>query len=329
MNRVLLALALVMAFPSLATAQPDPPVQADPNPQQPVPQPQIQPDTPENAARLFVRAASLDDEFQLSMMVAGARIGYFGNNEWANALSQGYPRSAIANRTIDSVEVVDKPSEDVANVAIKMHWERPNMNGQNLGGEPQKYLLQLRRETLETMPVFQAPKTFWRVVPPPIEDVLAKPLDQTPPLQLTAAIAARDPRLLSYLQLETGTVQERATNQLKQLGLGVAQFVQDYELIFALDDAAHERALRPYVKKDSLFTIPETKSEKWHFNDNLSEKSFAKLNDSSKVVLFYDGDAPDSEHLNFRFDGKTAICFADGHAAALSKDEARVLVWKP
>jgi len=329
MIRPLLVVGLSLLLAPLVAAQPDQPVQADPQPQEGGAPLQFRPDTPENAVRYFVQLASYGSELDLATMVAGVPVGYFGSDVWAETLHKGYPSNVLSGRQIDTVNVVQKDGDDSVTVAVTMHSQAQDVHGQIIRGEPQKYTLRLRRETVALAPMLGAAKTIWRVVPPPIEDVVAKPLDQTPPLELAAALATHDPRLLPLLQPDGVNPQERATNQLKQLGLGASQFVQDYELIFAFDDAAHERALRPYLKKDSLYTIAGTKSEKWHFNDNLSTLSLAKLNDFSKVVEFYDGDAPDSEHLNFRFDGKTLIGFADGHVKSLSKEEAQNLLWKP
>jgi len=329
MNRTVLALALVMGLPALATAQPDP--DARPmavNPPEGFNLAQLAPDTPQNATRCFIQQLSQISEIGLAAMVAGMPIGYFGSDEWTSAFRQGYPANAISGRSVDAVSVVTQ-TKDIATVEVTMHIQTQDANGQVIRGEPQKETLQLRRETVPTIVIPYQLRTFWRVVPPPIEDVLAKPLDQTPPLALSAAFVTHDPRLLAALEPDKGTPQERALNQLKQLGVGAAQFTQDYDEFYVFDDAAHERALRPYLRKDSLYIIPGTKADKWHFNDNLSKMSSAKIKESAQTVLFYDGDAPDSDHLNFRFDGKTGICFADGHAAALSKDEARDLVWKP
>jgi len=336
MNRTVLALALVMALPALAMAQPDPnarpmavnPPEAVGAPPGAVGVPGLSPDTPENAIRYFIQQLSQNSELGLSTMVAGVPVGYFGSDEWASAFRQGYPANAIFGRSIDVVNVVTR-TENTATVEVTMHIQTQDANGQVIRGEPQKETLQLRRETVTAAPMLGPVITFWRVVPPPIEDVLAKPLDRTPPLALAAAFVTHDPRLLPLVGTDGGDAQTRALNQLKQLGLGALQFVQDYNEVYAFDDVASVRAIEPYTKSKSLFIIPGTKGEKWHFNDNLSTLSLAKINEVAKTVLFYDGQAPNSDHLNFRFDGKTAICFADGHAAALSKDEARGLVWKP
>jgi hypothetical protein len=57
-------------------------------------------------------------------------------------------------------------------------------------------------------------------------------------------------------------------------------------LFYAFDDAARERALQPYLPINWSFVIVGTKSDKWHFNDNLSTLSSAKINKVAQTVLF-------------------------------------------
>ncbi len=257
-------------------------------------------------------------DFSLTSVVEGARVGFYGGNEW----NYGLLHLAHFGDAVDGVQVAAQ-NGDEATVVVTSH----RMETVYHGAQPET---KERRDDSQTLhlrldhsniPVFG--KDTWRIVPPPIDDVLAKPLDQTPSLLLAAAVATHDPRLGVLLR------QERAESQLKQLALGVLQFVQDYDETFAFDDAGHERALRPYLKDDTLYTIIGTTGEKWHFNDHLAGVSQAKLNDVSHTVLFYDGTAPQSDALNFRFDGKTVIGFVDGHAAARSKDETKDLIWAP
>jgi hypothetical protein len=70
MNRVLLALASVMALPALATAQPNLNVPETANPAR------LVPDIPENAVRYFVQQISEGNEFGVSVAVAGVPIGF-------------------------------------------------------------------------------------------------------------------------------------------------------------------------------------------------------------------------------------------------------------
>jgi len=217
--------------------------------------------------------------------------------------------------------VAGTPDGDEVTVSVTAHLENKGIGQQ---GKPETFPLKLHRGASEADKSAWPPNANnWRIVPPPVEEVLAKPLYEVQPLQLAAALATRDPRLLPAIR------QYQGLNQLKQLGLGAMQFTQDYDEIYAFDDVGHERALRPYLKNDSLFTIAGTSNEKWHFNDNLATLSLVRHNEVARTVLFYDGEAPASDKLNFRFDGKTLIGFADGHCKALSKDELKDLVWKP
>lgn len=329
MNRFsLLLLSLLLC--GAANAQPDPnavgmganPPEARPVQEVPA---QLAPDTPENGARFFFQALTGDDELKMSLAVAGARVGFFGSDEWEKARRDVYAFGLrhLRSSLIDLV-TVEARTEDEATVSLVVRTAVVGDKGQIVRrGAPERYTLQLRRDPAGTFPGFGGVANVWRVVPPSVEEVLARPFDETPPLQLAAVLALHDPRLLPRVQQQLGL------SQLKQLGLGAFQFALDSVERFALDDAGHERALRPYLKVDSLYTIAGTKDEHWHFNDNLSAQPLAALNEPARTVLFYDGSSPDSEHLNFRFNGKTLICFADAHCQARSKEEVADLIWKP
>ena len=313
MNRVLLVLALPLVLGSVAGAQPP---ANTPDPPGGVPSNLPTSDTPVGAARLFLYGVGHDPEVWLGQSVAGAKVGFYGPDEWAAAFHELPRLQGLTNLKVDDVKV-QKQTGNEATVEV-------SLGEQGTIGNPDVVSLQLRREPkIANQPGLATYAGGWRVVPPPVDDVLAKPLYETPPLQLAAVLATHDPRLLPAIR------QYRGLTQLKQLGLGALQLSQDYNETFAFDDAAHERALRPYLKTDSLYTIAGTKDDKWHFNDNLSTLALAQLNEPARTVLFYDGSAPGSDHLNFRFSDKTLIGFADGHCQALSKDELKNLIWKP
>ncbi|RYX81972.1 hypothetical protein EON83_21770 [bacterium] len=279
-------------------------------------------DTPANAARSFMGALISSNELYLSIAVAGAHYGYYGDEEWVDILRNAYPFNTAQNLKVDDI-IVDESTEEEATVTVSAHRESRNGQGRPVpAGERITYTLRLRHEA-NPLPFPPEIKKIWRVVPLSTEEVLAKSFHTLPPLSLAATLSLRDPRLLPIIR------QQSAIGQLKQLGLGAMQFVQDYDEIYAFDDAAHDRALLPYVKSKSLFIIASTKDAKWHFNDNLSKTSLAAINEPARTVLFYDGSALDSEHLNFRFDDKTLICFADGHVSALTKDKLKDILWKP
>lgn len=316
MNRVLLVLALPWVLASVARAQPDarelPPGLKGPF------------SPPEIAVFKFVQDVSTGNELSFSSDVVGARVGYYGPDEW-NVLLRAMP-ALKAFRALKMQAIrVENQTEDEATVVLSLGEE-------GLIGDPDRVSFQMRRVNGGS-PNQPNPPKVWRIVPPSVDEVLARPLDKTPLFQLAAVMALRDPRVLAAIQKQSGlnaaNLQDQGLSQLKLLGLCVLQFVQDYDLYFPFDDAARERALLPYIKNTSLFTIAGTKSEKWHFNDNLAALPMAQVKEPARTVLFYDGSAPDSEHLNFRFDDKTLIGFADGDCKALSKDELKDIIWKP
>lgn len=316
MNRVLLVLALPLMLVSVARAQPDA-RELQPGLKGPF-------SPPEMAVLKFVQDVSIGNEFSFSSDVVGARVGYYGPDEW-NVLLRAMP-ALNAFRALKMQDIrVENQTEDEATVVLSLGEE-------GLVGDPDRVSFQVRQVNGGS-PNQPNPPKVWRIVPPSVDDVLARPLDKTPLFQLAAVMALRDPRVLAAIEQQGGlnqaNLQDQGLSQLKQLGLGVLQFVQDYDLYFSFDDAARERAISPYTKNTSLFTIAGTKSEKWHFNDNLSALPMTQVKEPARTVLFYDGDAPSNDHLNFRFDDKTLIGFADGHCKALSKDELKDLVWKP
>lgn len=260
----------------------------------------------------------------VSFDVVGARVGHFGPDEWNRLL-----RDLPVFRDLRALKVqgvrVENQTEDEATVVL-------NLGEDGLIGDPDTFSFQLRREN-GGAPNLPNPPKVWRIVPPAVDEVLAEPLAKTPSLQLAAVMALRDPRVLAAIQQQSGlkqtSLQARGLTQLRQLGLGALQLVQDYDLYYAFDDAARERAILPYIRDTSLFVVAGTTNEKWHFNDFLSALSMAQVKEPARTVLFYDGEAPASDKLNFRFDDKTLIGFADGHCKALSKDELQYLVWKP
>ena len=312
MNRVFL-----FVFPFLLSlpvwAQPDPNAagMGDNPPERPVVNMNVTVptnETPEGAVRLLMWGASQGEEIFLGKSVAGAKVGFYGTNEWIEA-----SRALVGGEIGDGVGTK-------ARFDVKITDDRATASVVGTGWEDQ---LQLRREVkIDNQAGLATFSGGWRVVPPSIEDVLTKPLSDLPPLQLAAVLATRDPRLLPLIRHQGGLT------QLKKLGLGVIRFTQDHNEFYAFNEAGLERALRPYVRNiDPLLFVAGT-TTKWRFNDNLSTVALAQLDEPICTVLFYDGTSPNSDQLNFRGD-KTLIGFADGHCAALTKDELKNLIWKP
>ena len=51
-----------------------------------------------------------------------------------------------------------------------------------------------------------------------------------------------------------------------------------------------------------------------------------EMQNTAQTVMFYEGQ---NETPIFRYDGRAAICFADGHVTLVTPDEAKSLIWKP
>ena len=120
------------------------------------------------------------------------------------------------------------------------------------------------------------------------------------------------------------TLAERSTDKLWQLGVSTQWLVQEHEGRYRVGPNLIN-ALIPYVQNPGIFHLPDSR-ELYTFNDNLLDLQSNDVKTPAQTVLFYEGQ---NETPTFRYDGKAAICFADGHVALVSPDEAKNLVWKP
>ncbi len=244
--------------------------------------------------------------------IYGARVGYFGSNEWAPHF-KAYHSGEIK---LKDVKVLKHLGNDATATVSYAFVTTPN-------DEASKAQMENQQETLEFKLVrvpLNTKRQVWQIVPPEVK----------PPI-----IGAKNSDVLwanvSYhlaqkeLYRPDGALAERSMNNLKQLGLGVAQFLQDYDEIYAFEPRYLSEAISPYVASRMIFQVPDT-NEIYTFNTNLSGLNIHQVRSSEKTVLFYEGQ---NEKPTFRYDGRAAIGFADGHAALIAPDEAKNLIWKP
>ncbi|HEX8465134.1 MAG TPA: hypothetical protein VF627_11005 [Abditibacterium sp.] len=316
--------ASVSASASAALAQPDqtpatianPPAQLQPGraPRPVVPKAQIELDL----KTLFTALNGLSTETQfynydIPAFVAGGRAGYFGLSEWKSYFVATRGKTQFR---LDQIEITSL-NNDTARVNVSYSLLIPNYVHQDnaqptieIRASEQQESLELKRETV---PWDRSEK--WRIVPPTFEKLQRRTLS----LQNIAYHGAQRAGTLSQLR------EVISVSRLKQIGLGAMQFVQDYDEQFLFQNEFWRDALKPYVRSESLFLIPGTQTP-YTFNDQLSDKSLAAVESPAETVLFYEGEA---EKPTFRYDGKAAICFADGHVKLVSPAEAAVLRWKP
>ncbi len=104
---------------------------------------------------------------------------------------------------------------------------------------------------------------------------------------------------------------EATVSDLKQIGLAVMQYMQDYDekLPPMKTPAVAKKALFPYVKSDSVFEQPQTHTL-FQPNTSLSGRSLASFDNLTSMVVYYEA-APEA-------DGLRAVLFLDGHVKRLS-----------
>ena len=142
-------------------------------------------------------------------------------------------------------------------------------------------------------------------------------------------------------------------SNLKQIGLGIIQYTQDYDEKFppvATGRSAYGWAdtIQPYIRSVQVYQCPQeyTASQSnprksgytdYPFNKRLSAKPLAKIADLSQQILSLDGNAPsdntdarysllflppqwrdDQNSPLYRHDGTANTLFADGHLKALT-----------
>ncbi|RYG68172.1 hypothetical protein EON80_12205 [bacterium] len=255
---------------------------------------------------------------EIGPYLSGARIGYFGASEWTREFAKSRDTSRLRLEKFE----IEKLEGDLAvvNVTTKVvHKNGPRRTDDTDQTEPQKEvgyeLTDKLTLKLEAVP-WDKGKQLWRIVP-----VTFKEANHTSSFSLTniAYFAAQRPGTSAQIRASI------AMQRLKQACLGALQFVQDYDLVFLFQNDFYVDALSPYVKSETVFTIPGTRN-RFTFNDNLSEKMINNIPAPAETVLFYEGE---NQKPVFRYDGKAVIAFADGHVGLLDPDQADEVRWKP
>ena len=120
------------------------------------------------------------------------------------------------------------------------------------------------------------------------------------------------------------SLSERALAKLRQLAISAQWLAQEHGDRYELAPD-YMKALTPYVQNFLIFQVPDAR-EFYTVNSAIVGLSSQQIAAPQNTVLFYDGIG---EQLNFRYDNRAALCFVDGHAALVSPDEAKNLIWKP
>lgn len=115
-----------------------------------------------------------------------------------------------------------------------------------------------------------------------------------------------------------------AAMNLKMLGLGAFQLAQDYDEVFAMSTNDFQEKMKPYLPSgEDLFRSPAT-GEPFAMNPYLAHSHLSNISEPARTVLFYDGIG---EQLDFSYNGRAAVGFADGHVAFITPEQASGLIW--
>lgn len=113
------------------------------------------------------------------------------------------------------------------------------------------------------------------------------------------------------------------------LGFSSDPFSTDADRNAPVSNATLKEKLLRYVKNEDVFTAPGGAKGSVGYRLNLALGNFFDLTRvaaPAETVALYESKNDD---LDFRYDGKAVVAFADGHVALVSREEAKLLRWKP
>lgn len=129
-----------------------------------------------------------------------------------------------------------------------------------------------------------------------------------------AVFNANSPMNTVFGEARKNALNASSSSNLKQLVLGVMQYIQDNDENFPLMQSMYQlkKAVYPYIKSEQVFKQPS--NDKFYVpNSALSKKSLASLMSPSTFAAIYEAD--------FGSDGKRAVAFADGHVKRVTPAE--------
>lgn len=241
-----------------------------------------------------------------------ARDGYFGANEWMRKWRLQNVRLKIHKIVIDEFE----DNEQGASATII--YSLTSLNTIRNDGL-KAFLGRERRETVHLRPDIISEDGVWQIVPP------AKQPQDLKISEFNNVFALMSFSLAQKYIYVISPEARLSMARLKQLFIGAAALAQEHEGRVAFAPQYLQEALSPYIPDKDVFFVPGSK-EAYSFNANLSDLNLQQADEAVQTVLFYEGE---NEKPIFRYGGKAAICFADGHIMLISPEQTKNLIWKP
>ncbi len=172
---------------------------------------------------------------------------------------------------IDNISV-DKIEGDIATATVIYHFKTVDNIPNNAEARRRTTLLAEEKTetlTLELGTFSLNPEKIWQIVP--FTEQPAEPM-----LDGKSGFLGYAAYMLAQKQGPDAQLHARPTrNNLTQLGLGVLQFVQDWDERFAFAPEYARQSLMPYVRSNEVFLIPGSR-EPHAFNGHLSDKTWRK-----------------------------------------------------
>lgn len=170
--------------------------------------------------------------------------------------------------------------------------------------------------------------TYWMILPGQPEDVdntfyrNGKPTKESGMTTLLATEIAYPEKMQTQFHLS------KSENNVKQISLGLMQYVEDYDQQIHLNPQNYEDGLMPYIQSEALFTAPGDApgTVSYDINPNLEGLNVQSIQKPSELVAIYQGH---NQKLDFKYNGYSVVGFMDGHVKAVSAEEAKNLRWKP
>lgn len=144
-----------------------------------------------------------------------------------------------------------------------------------------------------------------------------------------ATLASGNERLLASVESRIDRDEEEiCLRQMKILSLCAGMYELDHDQLLP-PFGTWFNAIKPYLKTPTIPRCPNDSTEdlSYSMNKALDKQPLALLDDPKTTVLFYEGK---NGVLNFRHQGKAAICFADPESPCklVSPAESKKLNWK-
>ena len=131
-----------------------------------------------------------------------------------------------------------------------------------------------------------------------------------------------------FASAQARTADIKSLSNVRQIALGALMYMQDYDETYPLSAQKFPDLIYPYVKDKSVFRSPlaeEGERISYSMNPKLQNKSAAAVKNPAKTILIYEG--KDGKPL-FRYDGRTVLAFADGHAKLMTQEEMKGSTWE-